>query len=241
MIYIHQHLGLGDMLICNGLIRSLLERIPNQNFTIYCKHHNCDSVRFMYHDEPRIYIQPVKNDYEAETSCREPNTSNFVTNNYIRIGFEKINYYGNVHFDDTFYAQFNLKIEEKYKKWYWLEENWLDQIDVYTELGLTKDNNNEYVFVHEEKGKGLVHPKYLEGKRIIRPIKDLTDNIFDYVFTITHAAEIHCIDSSFLHLIDHLKNVYNAPLYFHWYARKYVPSVYNPVAKINDKWIWLKE
>ena len=42
---------------------------------------------------------------------------------------------------------------------------------------------------------------------------DIFNNIFYYSKLIEHAEEIHCIDSSFLHLVD--RSVTTDNLYFH--------------------------
>jgi hypothetical protein len=48
MKYIYHHLGLGDHIICNGLVRSLIN--PNEEYKMFVKSHNLDSVSFMYRD-----------------------------------------------------------------------------------------------------------------------------------------------------------------------------------------------
>ena len=53
-IYIYQHLGLGDMISNNGLIRYLVEvNFQAKNFFIFCKKMHVKSVRFMYRDQKK--------------------------------------------------------------------------------------------------------------------------------------------------------------------------------------------
>ena len=54
-IFIHQHLGLGDMIICNGLIRHLLSLTSkNDRIFLFCKNIHYQSIKFMYRDEKKI-------------------------------------------------------------------------------------------------------------------------------------------------------------------------------------------
>ena len=48
MIYIYQHMGLGDFFMCNGLIRTRINE--NENYTLFVKNIYEDSVRQMYSD-----------------------------------------------------------------------------------------------------------------------------------------------------------------------------------------------
>jgi adenylate kinase family enzyme len=55
--YIHQHGGLGDMILCNGLIRYLLQNKDKKDkIYIFCRSRYLKSVKFMYRDEKRIKI-----------------------------------------------------------------------------------------------------------------------------------------------------------------------------------------
>ena len=56
--YIHQHGRLGDMILCNGLIRYLLKNKNKNKIYIFCRSRHLKSVKFMYRDEKRIKIIP---------------------------------------------------------------------------------------------------------------------------------------------------------------------------------------
>jgi hypothetical protein len=56
MKYIYPHLGLGDHLICNGLIREIIKKEPNESYGIISKPHTATSVKFMYRDLENISI-----------------------------------------------------------------------------------------------------------------------------------------------------------------------------------------
>ena len=66
-IYIYQHLGLGDMISNNGLIRHLVDvNFQTKIFFIFCKKMHVKSIKFMYRDKKKIKIIPVTNDTNKE-------------------------------------------------------------------------------------------------------------------------------------------------------------------------------
>ena len=69
--YIHHHLGLGDHIVCNGLVRNLIKDIKGP-IELACKHHNVSSVRQLYRNS-NIIIDPVAVDSEAESHYDEKN------------------------------------------------------------------------------------------------------------------------------------------------------------------------
>jgi hypothetical protein len=233
--YIYHHLGLGDSLILNGLVRTLIS--PKEQYVLFAKYHNHASVSFMYHDLPNVYVQAVENDAEVDTILKGKE-------NVIRIGFNNVNVYGHIPFDLTFYRQMNVPYEVRWSGFKYQRDRIEAERELYYKLGLNDDltlgTREPYIFVHDEEGKGVIQSKYLEGKQIITPMKGLTDNIFDYIYTIERASEVHCIDSAFMLLVDSLGYL-SAPQYFHKYARSYVPSVYNPVPLCNTHWKVIEE
>ena len=55
--YIFQHMGLGDMILCNGLIRHILEKkSKKEKIYIFSLNRNLKATQFMYRDEKRINV-----------------------------------------------------------------------------------------------------------------------------------------------------------------------------------------
>ena len=48
--FIYHHLGLGDHIILNGLIRNIVD--TKSIYFIFCKKQNIDSIEFMFNDLP---------------------------------------------------------------------------------------------------------------------------------------------------------------------------------------------
>ena len=56
-IFIYQHLGLGDMISNNGLIRYLIDLNPKTKFFyIFCKKMHKKSINFMFRDLKKVKI-----------------------------------------------------------------------------------------------------------------------------------------------------------------------------------------
>jgi hypothetical protein len=86
-------------------------------------------------------------------------------------------------------------------------------------------HTGRYVFVHEDIKRGLSidEEKLPKGIKIIRPSANQKKfSIFDYIYILENAAEIHCIESSFAILIEQLN--LNVRKYIHRYARPEVES-----------------
>lgn len=60
------HLGLGDHLICNGLICHLAQ---HDQITVLAKHHNVAYCKHMWSDLPNVTVDGVADDKEAELVC----------------------------------------------------------------------------------------------------------------------------------------------------------------------------
>lgn len=209
-LYIYHHLGLGDHIICNALVRILSKNY--ENVTLFCKTHNFLSVSKMYRDLVKVKILLVTDDTEAYNIY-----SNLDHNvDKVKVGFEYLN--GNIkHFDKKFYSQFDIPFIERYNSFYY-ERDVLIENKVYD---LLNPNNKKYLFLHDDKSRGY-EINTLDGVDndllIIKPDKSLQFTIFDYLKLIENAQEIHCIDSSFKSLIDSI-NINNKNMYFHTYSR----------------------
>ena len=58
-IYIHQHGKIGDVILCNGLVRYLLKKkFRNNKIYIFCRSRHLKAIKFMYRDQKRIKLIP---------------------------------------------------------------------------------------------------------------------------------------------------------------------------------------
>lgn len=214
--YIYHHLGMGDHLICNGLVREICKRY-GKTF-ILCKGHNVASVEFMFRDLKNVAIYPVDNDAEASgVIVSVPEGSDA-----IKIGYMGKDWLSNTDaWDESFYRQAGLDFNARWDSFYFKRDEKREKL--FYDKCIKKDE--PYIFIHDDKHRGfIIDDNKIESnnKRLIRPERDKkagTYNIFDYCKILERADEIHSIDSSFDKLVDCMNST-TKNIYFHDYARK---------------------
>ena len=114
--------------------------------------------------------------------------------------------------DEIFYEMAEVPFDNKWDEFF-VERNLEREKQVFNELGL-KDGD-KYAFVHDDSRRKISKNK--PNLKIIKP--DNPDySIFDFLYTIENAEEIHCINSSFSCLIECMQ--IKAPkMVLHQYAR----------------------
>lgn len=197
---IYHHLGLGDHIVCNGLVRSLSESLKIQ---LICKANNLSNINFMYRDNSNISLIPVSSDNQANQICIN-------NNDLLRIGFAVGgNSYPNKLWDETFYLNVNLPFDYSWSKFYYTR-------DIHKENKTYEDlvKQEDYIFVHNIDSYGVDRINWQiipNNYQVI--ISDKSIGFFYYGKIIEKAKEIHCIDSSFKHLIDRIPTT--GKLFFH--------------------------
>jgi hypothetical protein len=205
MKYIYHHLGLGDHIICNGLIRSLLKK--NENYTMFVKPHNLPSVSFMYKDLKNLKFIEGDDTFVHDFFKK----FNIKDQDKIIIGF--MSHPSAKEFDDSFYLQKNIPFKYRWSKFQC-------ERDTYREKKLFNTFNVEekkYVFIHDDKKRNFeIDEKYIINKNlpIIRPNIELTNCIFDYCYLMENSIESHFIDSCFRLIFDSFSKR-NDDIFFH--------------------------
>jgi len=195
IMYIYHHLGLGDHIICNGLVRSIINK--NKKYKMFVKPHNLTSVSFMFRDLKNLSFIVGDDSFVRDFIIQNKLT----TNDLIIAGFNR--HPNSKEFDDSFYLQNNLPFNYRWDKFY-------VKRDLEREKKLFDNYNvkeKEYVFIHDDHDRDIkIDESRIINKnlQIVKPNKNLTDNIFDYCYLLENSAEIHFIDSSFRLLYDSL-------------------------------------
>ena len=196
MKYIYHHLGLGDHIICNGLVRTILNK--NENYTMFVKSHNLASVKFMYRDLKNLDFI-VGDDLFVRNYF---SINNIPSQNIIKIGFVRLK--TAKEFDDGFYQQHNIPFENRWSHFH-CDRDLESELDLFKKFGVKE---NEYVFLHDDPDRNFkIDRNLIKNKdlKVITPINGLTDNIFDYCYLMEKSFESHFIDSSFKLVFDSLK------------------------------------
>lgn len=210
--FIIHHLGLGDHIVCNGLVRELLKECDILFFPV--KHHNVDNIRYMLKDvsENIAYI-PISNDSEMLQQYQHHQN---IIDKTIRLGsFSSKNWLKNrEHFCEAFYRHAGVAYDKRWESFY-IE---------YDKNSFVDYNNKMYNFLHEDKSRNYLiddkykfHP-YYEPAHALGQSSSTT--IFDYYNIINQSNIIHCMDSSFCLWIDHVDVFKHKEKYIHRYAKE---------------------
>lgn len=205
MIYIYHHLGMGDHISCHGIVRHHCG--IEDKVCLFVKPHNLNNVKRMFADLQNIEYIVGEDDFVNNYL-----SLNNITN-CLKVGFT-LN--GHENFEKQFYDMAKLPVEFKHSKFY-IQRNINYEKKIFDDLGLVK---NEYVFVHDG-GHKLRESFFESGQRIVRPVDH---GLFDWMYVMENAKEIHCIDSSFICLSDCMETG-NIPLFNHRYVRGYPENI----------------
>lgn len=212
-LYVQWHLGNGDALLCNGLIRVLAERHGKVIIPSYP--HNLQAVSFMFSDDPRIEVVEAQSSIHAAAMA-------VASGNHLQLGYYSDGKFDPRRFDQEFYSQANVPFSARWDAF----KIPYEMRQVHLEEG--------HAFVHQdsERGFGLSDEHFPRAMSII--LVNKTRAFFDWIPDIQKCEEIHVINSCFLILIDSLPDIECQKLFFHRYAR---PTDY-PV--LRKKWTILE-
>lgn len=218
------HHGMGDELICNGLVREYCNTY--ETVGIFCLKRNEPSVSFMYRDLSNLRIHVVRSHTERLRFLFF-NAFRFGQNRYDDIrAIDAYDEESGIRFERQVYKKFGVPLEKKWDSFFVKRDNERE------EATLKKTGVSEpYQFVHDDSRFPLDRTRISQTLPVIEPTKELTNNVFDCCLLIERAAEIHVVDSSFVVLIDCLPYVNSAQrLYKHQYARA-TPASQSPMLK----------
>lgn len=200
---IYQHMGLGDHLICNGLIRNLVR--PDRKYIMFVKPHNTAAVSYMYRDLSNVRF------FQCDDAGAVDFINRFGSRDRLHlIGFNWTD--TTQSFEENFYLQHGVSFSNKWES-FKVERDQSLENNVYDHYGVTGD----YIFVHDDSRFKINTDRLPAGVSVVRPKLGLVDTIFGYAKLIEQAKQVHCIESSFAFMVDLMK--LNTEFYIHRYSR----------------------
>lgn len=213
-MFIHHHLGLGDHLICNGLVRYLATERPVK---LFCKHKNHNNVSFMYKNNTNIQILPIKDDAEATNI-------GYQQSNYLRLGIAlNSNFPSNLMWDEVFYYQIGLPYKLSWTNFFIDKPKSQNRVPKYpyslvSNMDSTKEDRIDYSKVNHN----IIYTNI--------------GGFFDNIDLILNATEIHSIDTAYLHLIDRLDINSNTKLFYHKNFKPKYSNIHSNFT-LNKQWV----
>lgn len=203
-IVLEPHMGLGDSLICLGLVKTLSTRNPEVIFYYACLPNYFHSVAWMFKDLPNVFPIAVNSGREARQYAQFKNAS------YRPIGVHDVNI---KQFDESFYRQHHVPFELRWE----LAKTPFGPNSKNLLLKLNPENK-PFMLVCNKDSSGHVHTLNISNDQNLLAIEvqPLTNNIFDWADLLINASEVHTIDTAFIHLVENfLTPDTNTRLFFH--------------------------
>lgn len=216
--YIYHHLGLGDHIICNGMIRYFCKKYDN--VVIFCKTNYYDNVSYMYRDLNNLEIFNFSDDVEVVQFIN----GNFnVKNNLIKPGFGNLDScLDRMTFDEAFYHLAGLDFQIRFDEFYFERD-----LERENEVCKTLNPDDEkYIFVLDDPNRGynINMSKVTDEYKVIH--NDYQFKIFDYIKLLENAEEIHMMQTGFLDMVNSYK-MDKPKIYRHNYVRNYPESIHS--------------
>ena len=215
-------MGLGDHIICNGLVRHFAE--IHKSIKLFCHPHYKENVEYMYRDDKNITLIPI------EESKIPLFLDNFKVE-YIKTGFEKLKSYekSGMTFDEAFYDIADLNFKIRFDKFYIQRDEELEQ----KALVSMNPSGEDYIYVHDapERGFKIDATKYRQDLKVLTNNYDY--NLFNLRKILENATEIHSMQTGMLDFCNSI--VLEKPkIFVHRYVRNYGDFVLSKgINKIN--------
>lgn len=191
MMFVKWHMGLGDIIATSAIIHKLAIE-TGEEIIIPTYTHNEESVKSIFINIPNIKTYRVQHDEEFWKDGKT----------FALGGYNPIQKLESEDFVQWFYRQAGMTYEQRIK-WCPIEEaaKTVPQVTL----------QGEYDFVHDVASIGTFRIEHKTDRVIFRPGRE--GSILRYVELLKGATEIHCIDSSFFHLVESIET--KAKLFYH--------------------------
>ena len=201
----YTHLGLGDHIICNGLINYLSKNYKNIYLPV--KSRDINTIEFLYSKNSSVIPFQIEHESEVRDILTFAKMKEL---EILKIGFEK----RKPPFNLSFYKQFKIPYSVSIDFFNYPNDD-KKESELFNYLIKFYNVSNKYQLVHNQSSYGKVNLEINLNLSTVYVDKetDIFKNIFFYKKIINQAQEIHCLDSSFLHLVERIDT--NAKLFFH--------------------------
>ena len=190
-IFVKHHLGLGDCIIHNGMVRKILEDNKDSKVYCSCKNHNYENITYMYRDSPNIIVLNM-DDSETNNHLKSTHYDQIVSSHFD----DGTDYGYNIHGDDAFYLKVGMNPKIK-KTHFFIDRDLNREKKLYNKI-INEIGSEEYIFIHEKPEQNIVidRNKIKNNLPIVTAKPDYS--FFDLLYVIEMAKEVHVISRCFL-------------------------------------------
>lgn len=233
-IFILPHMGVGDQMILNGMVR-YLATFHEYVMLVALRKHSA-TMEFMYRDIPDkikfLYIdrdEDISPAYGAGIDI----IKDYSDRGYLILPLgnhrcEAKWLEGHVDFAEAFYKQANVPYEVRWRYFFVARDK--EREERMFRAGMAAMRTTKYAFIHDDPTRRmLVHRdhevispelvRYHPNSLDTNPLCGQPDIIFDYCKLIEGAEELHMMDSSFAIMADCICNLGNKKRVLHTYAK----------------------
>jgi hypothetical protein len=179
---------------------------------------------FMFRDLPNVHVIGVQDDAAVRAIVGPYLDQYKIMTGVYRGDFRSI---PDKSFDEVFYIKAGIPFNSRWDS-FSVQRDRDEEERVFNALY----PGEPYIFLHDDPSRGFsIAEGYVKGMPIVRPVVGLT-TVFGYLKVIENAEETHCIDSSFMLLIDSF-DMPDHKLIFHRGSRYSDPFV---TPKLRNKW-----
>ncbi|MBT8525899.1 hypothetical protein G6724_08070 [Polynucleobacter paneuropaeus] len=209
VVLLEAHFGLGDNLICLGLMRAIAENNPGIRYHLACLPQYFHSIAWMLESSKNIFPTVVTSGREARQ------LANFLNATYQTIGIHNIDI---KRFDESFYEEYGIPFDYRWTKSAVPAGPRSEEL-----FNKLNPDNKAYMLVCRTESGNNTYPLKIDNPSNLKVIGicPATQNIYDWTKLVEHAAEIHSIDTSFLHFVESvLYEKLHGELYYHLAKKK---------------------
>ena len=204
VLMLEPHFGLGDNLICIGLIKTLSARHPNKKLYYACLAPHYHALTWAFQALPNVYPMVVRNGREVRQ------LANFLHIPYRPIGISQMDV---SQFDKCFYRQHEVPFDHR---WSLASTPAGPQSEaLFARLNPTSE---PYILLCGSGSDGQAHDLVINNSHNLKfiTVHAATQNIFDWIKLVEKAQEIHTIDTGFIHFVENTLPLNTSkPLFFH--------------------------
>ena len=260
-LYVHQHTRLGDMILCNALIRILSKKNIKKKINLFCRSKHRNLIKYMYRDNKKINLIGINEDpeltnekllmkYEAKFIENYLKKKLIKKKDFITIGFDNYEKTKNLNLDKkhpwpcevVFYKQFNIPFTKRFTGSYWKRDS-LEEKRIFNK---NVKKNEKYIFVHDDPKRNICLKNLNKNSKIKKIVRnDINENIFNYALLLENANEIHIMESSMRQILEVLKLKTNKLFLYKGRGGEHDVNLYNSKLKkfigTSKKWQIIKD